>query len=254
MLVEHAVGMAIEGSSLLAIVESNPKSSNEPDAVHRLRDKARKLMSESQSLLNQAANDGKGLAANPAVGRFHASANLYITTLAAIETTNPEERAQVVLINQAVKDVLDADHIRQMAPMVSGSAPLEQLRNHAALMKTQGNELIRSMMGSDKIDSAPKSVNVTTLATRGRQLLEAADEMGRSPGSPSAGANNPGRFQNNRPAIIGGTFSNGDPRVGTYQNAGHAPGSTLPPAQSEPSPVPNNSNQTTGSTGGLNPR
>jgi hypothetical protein len=253
MLVEHAVGMAIEGSNLLAIAGPTPKEGTDLDSVRRLRNKAQKLMTESQSLLGRAAADSQGLAAFPAIGRFHSEANLYITTLTALEPSGSGETAQIAMINQAVKDVLDADHIREMAPIASGSPPLEQLRNHAALMKTQGMDLLKSM------DIEPTSgvsipANVATLAKRGRQLLDAAEQMNRVAANSAnhvlPNATGPGRFQNNRAVIIGGTYSTGDPRVGTYQT----PASSTPAPRSEPGSIPDTSHQTTGSTGGLRPQ
>ncbi len=252
IMVEHAVGMAIEGSSLRAIAGPASAGTNDIDDVKRLRMQAKKLMVESQTLLGQAAADTRGLGGNPSVSQFHAAANLYIATLATLEPAGPSEIAQVGLINHAVKDVLEADHIRQMAPSASGNPAIEQLRNHAALMKEQGSTLLRSL--ADQASPASGGPpTVVTLADRGRQLIVAAEQVSRSVGISSATAGPIGR-PDEQPAIIGGTYGNGSPRLGTYKNLGQPPGSTLPKAQSEPSPVPNNSNQTTGSTGGLPPR
>jgi hypothetical protein len=258
ILIEHAVDMAIEGSSMFAIAGPAPQEGADLDAVKHLRNKARKMMAESQTLLGQAAADGPGLALNPAVSRFFSAANLYVTTLAGMELGGPSEVAQVAMINQAVKDVLDADHIQQMSRMNTGSVALLQLKNHAAQMKTQGTELIRRMTPEGTSD-ATLPLNVSTLATRGKQLLETADELARQAVITSAarlqpGQTNPGRFQFNRAEIIGGTYGVGSVRLGVYQGLDHPLGATNPKAESQPSTIPTYSNETTGSTGGLRPQ
>jgi hypothetical protein len=256
MLTEHAVAMAIEGSSLLAIAGPAPEGSTEMDAMRNLRNRGKKLIGESQTLLGQAAADGPALATNPAISRFHSAASLYITTLAGWKPESPGETAQVALINQAVKGVLDADHIRQMAPGASPSPAIEQLKSHAASMKTQGSEMVRRMALEGKSD-LNVSANVTALATRGRELLDAADEVSRTSARTAGympGANNPGRFQDNRPVISGGTFGTADPRLGIYSGLDHPAGATAPKATSEPSSIPTYSKETTGSSGGLRPQ
>jgi hypothetical protein len=262
ILIEHAVDMAIEGSTMALIAGPVPQNSDDLDAVKMLRNKAKKLMGESQTLLGQAAADGQRLAANPSVARFHSAANLYVTTLAGIEPSSPAEVAQLAMINQSVKDVLDADHIQQMSRMNTGSVALQQLKNHAALMKTQGTDLIRRMTPEGTSESS-LPLNVSTLASRGQQLIAVAEELGRMVAVSSArmnshsidpGPNSPGRFQNNKAEIIGGTYGTGSPRLGVYQGLGHPLGATNPKAEPEPSTIPTYSPSTTGSTGGLRPQ
>jgi len=270
MLVEHALGMAIEGSALKAIAEQDPNS----DAGRALLDHANQQLAESKALLTQAAADGANVPATSPTRRFYSAANQYITTLASLGPQDPAGKAQVAMINHSVKEALDADHIRHMGQGAPGSAALVQLLNHANNMKATGSQAVLRLAGNGTIDPALAPTPIL-LAQRGRDLLDAAEQLNAYLASPAAvvvpgavvpgavvpGAvgPNPGRFQDTRPEIVGGTFATGSPTSGTAtgpeaaQNGRAAQavpnGGVVTPT---PSPVPGSSN--TNSTGGLRPR
>ena len=188
-----------------------------------LLDHANRQMTESQRLLGRAAADGRGFAANPMIHRFHRATDQYISTLAVLDSASRSNKAQVALINHAVKEALDANHIRQMARAANGSSALEQLLKHAADMKNEGTQSILRFAGNGTpvTNAAP---SVETLALRGRDLLDAAEQVSLALSSPAAipalTANppigpNPGRFQDDRAKIIGGTFGTGSQATGT---------------------------------------
>jgi len=268
MMVEHALSMAIEGSALKAIADQDVTS----DPARALLDHANQEMADSKALLTRAATDGREVPANSPIRRFYASANNYITTLASLGTANPADKSQIAMINHAVKEVLDADHIRQMGRMAAASPAIDQLLNHAGHMRNQGSQTLLRLAGTGTVDPnlAPTP---TLLAQRGRDLLDAAEQLntyllnpavmvapvpGAAVGVPPVGPN-PGRFQDTRPEIIGGTFATGSPTAGTatgpeaLQNGRSAQkvdnGGEVRPI---PSDKPGSSN--TGSTGGLRPR
>lgn len=260
ILVEHAIGMAIDGSTLRSITESAPAGQA---SARMLLDHSRGLMTSSQTLLGQAAADGRGLAANPVNQRFHAAANQYIQTLVALEATISTDNAQVALVNHAVKEVLEADHIRQMGRTANGSVAIEQLLKHATLMKAEGSQMILRLAGNNKIDPAA-APSVVTLALRGRDVLDAAEQaslaysrpvlMNSTVPNPGNGIGpNPGRFQDTRAQIIGGTYGTGSQQTGTTSATNLPADGGLPRVSSDVSPVPNERNGTTGSTGGLSP-
>ena len=157
------------------------------------------------------------------IHRFHRATDQYISTLAALDSASRSNKAQVALINHAVKEALDANHIRQMARAANGSSALEQLLKHAADMKNEGTQSILRFAGNGTpvTNAAP---SVETLALRGRDLLDAAEQISLALSSPAAipasTANppigpNPGRFQDDRAKIIGGTFGTGSQATGT---------------------------------------
>jgi hypothetical protein len=172
----------------------------------------------------------------------------------------------MALINHAVKQVLDADHIRQMGRVAAGSVALEQLLNHARSMKDEGTQTLLRLAGNGPIDPNA-SANVTTLARRGREVIDAAGELAAVlaaqtatapvPVAPVPVGPNPGRFQDNRPKVIGGTFGTNNPSTGTYNGKGDPLNPAgLPRIDNTGSPVPtpaDRSNSTT-SSGGLPPR
>jgi len=268
MLVEHALGMAIEGSALKAIAEQDANS--EPSRM--LLDHANRQMAESKALLTRASEDGRAVPATSPTRQFYSAANQYITTLASLGAQDPAGKSQVAMINHAVKEALDADHIRRMGRVASGSGAIEQLMNHAGNMKNEGTQSILKIAGNGTLDPSLGATPIL-LAQRGRDLLNAAEQLNAylaSPaviGVPTAGAPvvvppvgpNPGRFQDPRPEIVGGTFATGSPTAGTatgpeaVQNGRAAQavpnGGVVNP---NPSPVPGSGN--TGTTGGLRPR
>lgn len=259
MLVEHALGMAIEGSALKAIAEQDAAS--EPSRM--LMDHATHQLAESKAMLTKAATDGREVPATSPTRRFYASANNYMTTLASLGTLAPADKAQVALINHSVKEALEADHIQQMGRMATGGPATEQLLKHAAAMKAEGSMTLGKLAGSGTIDlSLPPSPML--LAQRGRELLDAAEQLNTYLASPAAMAPggvpaigpNPARFQDTRPEIIGGTFATGSAAAGTSTPAQAAQTSRAVEDANRGADVkPNPADKPgPGTTGGLQPR
>ncbi len=266
LLAEHALGMAIEGSALKTIAERAKPGPDGDGSARMLLDHANRLMAESRGLIDRAAVDTPSVAASVPARRFQLAAQGYIATLAALGNSDSADRTQMALINHAVKEVLDADHIGQMARMAAGNVALEPLMVHARNMKNEGTQTLLRLAGNGPVDPNATS-SVPMLARRGRELIDAAGELGAvlsaqaatAPGvvAPLPAGPNPGRFQDNRPEIIGGTFGTSTPTAGTYTGKGDPLNPAgLPPIQNSASPVPtpadrSNSN---GSSGGLPPR
>jgi len=267
MLIEHALGMAIEGSALKAISEQ-PAGGADPNA-NTLRDHANRQIVESQRLLGQAAADGRALAANPATFRFLRAADQYVSTLTALDAANAGNKAQVAMINHSVKEALDANHIRQMSRSANGSVAMEQLLRHAGDMRNEGTQSILRLAGNGPAEpnAAP---SIATLAQRGRDVIDAAEQLGNATaipaalGTPAGTVNpaivvppvgpNPGRLQDDRARIIGGTEGTGSQGTGTVRTA-DPPARPAPNTSSrEGSPIPRTPDQSTGSTGGVRPR
>ncbi|WP_435022180.1 hypothetical protein TA3x_002778 [Tundrisphaera sp. TA3] len=272
MLIEHAVGMAIEGSALQAI--AGPQASA-GGPTKELSDHGRAALQESRDLLTRAASDGRNVPANSPIRRFYDASNAYITALSAMSAASPAppaELARVALINHAVKEVLDANHIAAMGRTYGGSGATEQLVQHARAMKEAGTQSIMRMVGNAGAEA--DQPGPAMLARHGRDLIEAADQIAASApapvsmrgqlpsntpnvtngvpdiandrpvraipgGLPNNGeaVNSPGRFQDPRPEIIGGTYSTGSPSVGTVNNAGVK--EALREAATTPNPDPN---------------
>ena len=283
MLIEHAVGMAIEGSALQAIAEQAAAGDNPADPSRILLETARKEMQESKTLLAQAATDGRDVAAGSPSRRFYAAANNYISTLTALSSPTapptPADRAQVAMINHSVKAVLDSGHIRQMGRAYTPSSSLEQLLNHARDMRNEGSQTVMRLGGNGPTDpnSAPSAA---LLARRGRELVEAADQMALTAAAapahmaPPAGTGllapvaNPANFpqpgapvgvlRDTRPEIIGGTQATGSPTAGTATGA-EAGANVRNPASNAGSGTTNfggtnNNTPKSNTTGGLPPR
>ena len=264
ILAEHALGMAIEGSALRMIADRSVLDANGDDPAKMLRVHADRLMVESRAILSRPPADAQDVAISLPTRRFNLAAHDYITTLAALATASPSDSTRVALINHAVKEVLDADHIRQMGRATPGSMAMEQLLNHARTMKDEGTQTILRLAGNGPIGpNVPATV--ATLARRGREVIDAAGELGaflaaQSATSPAVVAPvgpNPGRFQDNRPEIIGGTYGTSNPTTGTYSGKGDPLNPAGPPkVQNSGSPVPSpgDRNNPTTSSGGLPPK
>ncbi len=230
MLIEHALGMAIEGSALQAIAEQSAPGADPNDPAKILLDHARDQMKGAKALLTQAATDGRNIEDGSPTRRFYTAANNYLTTLGSLATApkamTPAEKAQVALVNHSVKEVLDSGHIRQFGQAYSSGAATEQLLAHARAMSDGGMKTVLRMAGNGPAG---------TLARSGRELLEAGEQlasmMAAAPAEMAPNGNpglvpqvgpNPGRLQDNRPEIIGGTRGTGSPSTGTTNGPGAA--------------------------------
>jgi len=264
LLIHHAVGMAIEGSSLRAIADQAFGAGGDTMVGKNLLDMANKGIVDGERMLGKAAADGAVLPSHPMYRRLHSAANAYIATLVALEKSGPAEKAQVAMINHAVKEALDANLIMRMAPTTGGSAALDQLMRHAGAMRAEGTQVLGRIAGDGRVapDTPP---SVLALAVRGRELADAAGQVGpffadtaivpANPGIALPPGPNPGRFQDTRPEIIGGTYGTGSPGTGTTRTVPPFSKEALSKINKDGSPVPTPPNgDTNGSTGGLKPR
>lgn len=239
MLVEHAVSMGIEGCTLAGLAEANKPDAEGNDAVKALLSHALDEMKESKELLTQAAAAGSAVDGTSPVRKFYGAANNYMTALAMLNSpggaVSPNDKAQIAAINHAVKGVMDASHILQFGAAPAGAPALDKLTAHARMMKDEGTKMLEKMAGTAPVDpSMPPSPMI--LAQRGRELIDAAGAlapMGRMMGNGGPGglnANNtgnvingqgpnPGRLQDTRPEIIGGTYGTGSQTAGTSTGA-----------------------------------
>ncbi len=287
MLIEHAVSMGIDGSILAGLAMANKPDDAGNDAVKALMTHATDEMKQSKDLLTKAAATGSSVNANSPVRKFYGAANNYMTTLALLSTPgsseSPNDKAQIAMINHTVKGIMDAGHILQLGGNPVGSPSMDPLLAHARLMKDEGTKTLEQMAGTSPVDPASPP-SPTLLAQRGRELADAAGglaPMGRMYGGMGAignGANgfngtlpNPGRLQDNRPEIVGGTYGTGSPGVGTangpeaaknVKNSTEGPNGTLnvPTPDGKPGSggsgygVGNNNTPPTQSTAGSRPR
>ena len=253
MLIEHAIGMAIESSALQAIADQGSSSPN--DASTMLLDHARKGMETSKALLTRAAADGRNIDAASPTRRLYAAANSYLGTLAALSAaTAPADKAQVAMINHSVKEVLDSAHIRQFGRAYSSGAATEQMLGHAREMHDGGMQMILKMAGNGPVDPAAPA-SATLLAQKGRELVDAAEQLSGAPGavgsrpgvSPAqllSDEPNPGRLTDPNANIVGGTQATGSQTTGT------ATGPAAAKAVTNPNTIPNLGESTTRPTGG----
>ncbi len=284
MLIEHALGMAIEGSALQSIAQQGTSIQDPADPSRMLMDHARQELQGSKALLTQAAGDGRDVSAASPARRFYSAANNYVTTLGSMANASvpmsPADRAQVAMINHSVKSVLDADHIRQMGRgMGGGSVALEQLLAHAQMMRENGSQNVARFAGNGPALDPATAPSPALLAQRGRELLDAAEQLGAAnaaagpalmappagrlfPGAgaatiPQPGAN-VGALRDTRPEIIGGTQGTGSPTNGTATGAeagANVRGGSIPSSGRNDSPVPNGPRTAPGgTTGSANPR
>ncbi len=291
LLIEHAVGMGIDSSMLAALAEANQPDAEGNDAAKALLAHAQDEMKTSKDLLTKAAAAGSKVDANSPIRKFYGAANGYMSTLGTLCTpgtlTSPNDKAQVVAINHAVKGLMDATHIQQFA----GSAPgaLGALGQHAQVMKDEGTKTLDSMAGTTPVDPAAPPTPAL-LAQRGRDLVDSINGLGTlgpigrtAYGNVNSNGNgamngmingqgpNPGRLQDTRPEIIGGTYGTGSPTAGTatgaeaardVKNSKEGPNGELivPPADGAPGSgtsgygVGNNNTPPTQSTAGSRPR
>lgn len=234
MLIVHAVAMGVEGSTLAAVAEANKPDENGNDAVKALMTHAMDETRESKELMTRAAAAGNSLDANSPVRRLYGAANGYLTTLGSLTAPggagSPNDKAQIAAINHAVKAVMDSDHLMQLGAMAPASPALDALMGHARMMREEGSKTLERIAGTAPLDpSAP--MTPIALAARGRELLAAGDALGPIarpllPGVAGPGINGqngalpvPGRLQDTRPEIIGGTFGTGSPTAGTATGA-----------------------------------
>ncbi len=278
MMIGHSVEMTIDASLLSSLAEANKPGDQGNDAVKLLMDHAQDELRQSKEMLAKAASAGSGIDANSPIRKFYAAANNYTTTLASLSSpgsaSSPNDKAQLAMINHSVKGVMDANRISMLGGGSTPTGTLDQLLNHARMMKDEGTKTLDQMAGSSPTDpSAPPSPII--LAQRGKELLDAVNQlapmmMGYQSGMPGGAANgglngtingqgpNPGRLQDTRPEIIGGTYGTGSPTTGTAtggeaaknvspSNAGtNAPGTSsygvgnnnTPPTQSTTGPKP----------------
>ena len=280
MLIGHSVEMTIEASLLSSFAEANKPDEPGNDAVKMLMTHAQDELRQGKALLANAASAGKAVDANSPVRKFYGAANNYATTLASLSspggTTSPNDKAQLALINHSVKGVMDANKINMMAGGSPPSAGTDQLLSHARMMKDEGTKTLDQMAGSNPPDpSAPPSLAI--LAQRGKELLDAANQMAPMMmagmgqfGMPGGAANgalnrtingqgpNPGRLEDTRPEIVGGTYGTGSPTAGTATGGEAAKNVPATPTGSG-SPtssygVGNNNTPPTQSTAGPRPR
>jgi hypothetical protein len=135
---------------------------------------------------------------------------------------------------------------------------------HAGAMKVDGAQILGRIAGDGRV--APDTpASVLVLAIRGRELVDAADQLGpfftttaivpANPGIVLPPDPNPGRLQDTRPQIIGGTYGTGSPGTGTTRTVPPFSKEALSKINKDGSPIPTPPNgDTSGSTGGLSPR
>jgi len=279
ILIGHSVEMTIEASLLSSFAEANKPDEPGNDAVKMLMTHAQDELRESKELLSNAASAGGAIDANSPIRKFYGAATNYATTLASLSSpgtsASPNDKAQLALINHSVKGVMDANRINMMAGGSPTSGGAGQLLNHARMMKDEGTKTLDRMVGSNPPDpSAPPSPVI--LAQRGKELLDAANQIapmmagGGQFGMPGGAANgglngtvngqgpNPGRLQDTRPEIVGGTYGTGSQTAGTATGGEAAKNVPATPTGSGSSTsgygVGNNNTPPTQSTAGPRPR
>ena len=291
LLIEHAVMMGIDGSMLMALAEANKPEADGNDAVKALMTHAQDETREAKELLSKAAAAGNSLPGNSPIRRYYGAANNYMAALANLTAggMSPNDKAQIAAINHALMAVVNAGHILQLGSSPTNAAPaMDALTTHARMMKDEGTKTLERIGGTAPPDAnAPMSP--ISLAFRGRELVEAGDALGPmtrmntagglpgtgAVGSMTNGANGqlplPGRLQDTRPEIIGGTYGTGSATAGTatkgeaardIKNSTEGPNNVLnvPTPSGAPGSGPsgygvgNNNTPPTNSTAGSRPR
>ena len=293
LMIEHAVDMSLDSSLLAAIAAANMPDDQGNDAVKALQNHASDEMKAAKDLLSKAAAAGNGIeSASPVRGLYHA-ANNYMMTLGSLSEPGlmaaPNNKAEMAMINHAVKTAFDAGHIGHLGNGGPGAPGMAALLAHAQMMKDEATRTLDKIGGTNPIDpSSPPSPAI--LAQKGRELVAAANAVApmasQMYGANPAGMNgaggingglipggqgpNPGRFQANRPEIVGGTYGTGSQTAGTatgaeaarnVKNSTEGPGGVLNvPDSAAPGSgvsgygVGNNNTPPTNSTAGSRPR
>ena len=237
LLIEHAVAMGIEGSTLASVAAGNQPDAAGNDAVKALQAHANDETRESKELMSRAAAAGNTLDVNSPVRRYYSAANNYMATLDTLTApggaVSPNDKAQIAAINHAVKAVMDAGHILQFTgPGMAPAPATDALAAHARMMKEEGTKVLNQIAGTAPLDPS-MPLSPIMLAARGRDLIGAGDALvpmmgpayGRTAG---VGLNGvpvngqlpvPGRLQDTRPEIIGGTYGTGSQTAGTATGA-----------------------------------
>ena len=238
MLIEHAVGMAIDSAMIGGFAEANSPDAEGNDAVKAMLAHSQDEMRDSKDLLTKAAAAGNSIDANSPIRKLYGAASNYMITLGALCTpgtlTSANDKAQVATINHAVKSVMDAGHIQQFAGGPAAAPALGALVAHAQAMKDDGMKSLDQLAGTAPVDPAA-APSTMLLAQRGRDLISSFNGVGpigrggfagiNSNGNGAMGAlingqgPNPGRLQDTRPEIIGGTYGTGSPTAGTATGA-----------------------------------
>ena len=293
MMIEHALAMGLDGSNLASLAAANSPDEAGNDAVKSLMTRADDEMRTSKELLGKAAQAGSNLDPNSPIRRFYHTASDYMKTLESLSTpgtlASPNDKAQLAAINNAVLGGLESNQINQFGGMGASSPAMEALMSHARLMKDQAGKTLDRIGGTAPLDpSAP--VSPIILAQKGRELLGAADAVAplaaqmyggnAAMGFPGGGLRPsmnvgpgpfPGRLQDNRPEIVGGTYGTGAPTAGTatgveaarnVKNSTEGPGGVLnvptptggPGAGPSGYGVGNNNTPPTTSTAGSRPK
>ncbi len=280
LMIGHSVEMTIDASLLSSLAEANKPGEPGNDAVKMLMTHAQDELRQGKEMLAKAASAGSGIDANSPIRKFYSAANNYTTILASLSSpgsaSSPNDKAQLAMINHSVKGVMDANRIGMMGGGSPSTGTLDQLLDHARMMKDEGNKTLDQLAGGAPTDpSAPPSP--TLLAQRGKELLDAANQLapmmmamggrGMPGGAANPGLNgtingqgpNPGRYQDTRPEIVGGTYGTGSPTVGT-SNGAEAAKNVSPSNAAQNAPgvssygVGNNNTPPTQSTAGSRPR
>jgi hypothetical protein len=249
-LAEHSLEMAIDAATLGDVLDASSMNNLAPtDPQVQVVDHVRWMRTQSKWLMSRAVNEAAGLEPNAPIRRFLDRANDYLRNLEAL-TSAPEQpvtKARIGLVNHAVKTVLDADHILQMTGG-TGSGLAEPLVAHAREMRERGTRTLAQLAAKGP-EGDPAPADMVAFAVKGQALIEASRAVFVMPRAAQTGLNTaplttpggyPGRFQNNRPEIIGGSDATGSPSLGTSSNAGSKP--IVDPGEA------------TGSSGGLKPR
>lgn len=210
MLVHHALGMAVEGSALqLAARELcandaagvDKKGSESSERVRDLQRDARQSFEGTNKLLADAYAIVRDDQANSMTRRYYDAAARYTKTLYGVigePLANPEnfgadrdknkeqgkaltaaDIATVTLINHAVKNAIDAAHLRRMTAHAADSTANERLRDHAKQMAARSQRCVEKLAGNAEgakdRDDAP---SVALLARQARDLVQIVEDDG----------------------------------------------------------------------------
>ncbi|MDR3637016.1 MAG: hypothetical protein P4L84_24645 [Isosphaeraceae bacterium] len=205
MLVHHALDMAIEGSTLQLTSRelvandaagADRKGSDVSERVRDLQRDARQNFEGTNKMLADAYAIVRDDQANAMSRRYYDAAARYTKTLYGVigeplaksedfgagtdkdkgKALTAADVATVILVNHAVKEAIDAYHLRKMTAHAADGTATERLREHAKQMAAHSQRCIDKLSGSAGAKDRDDVPSVARLARQARDLVQMVED------------------------------------------------------------------------------
>ncbi len=204
LMIERALHLAIEGSALeLAarqfVVNDAGQLEKKKDAVSLARElqgsarrkveEARKMVSDAEGMIRQRSEHRSSKRLCDATTRYiqtlnqlsgetlakttqHESRPEKRSSTAAGSALSDEDIVSITLINDAVREAINACFLRKMiSPADQGSTASEQLRRHARQMAAQSQRRLENLEGASPTPGDKNRASVALLARQARDIV-----------------------------------------------------------------------------------